>query len=382
MRAELTLAHAALSRVVEAMDDHLYTLAGAAGRRRARRLPRPQPRGADRRRRCPATSARGSPSCTPTTARCGGRRSRACPTASRWRSSTAWSGSTAPSGSCSTTCARAATPDGTLLYDGVTRDITERRRLEDELRRARAEAERRARTDELTGALQPPPLRRDRRGRRWRPTRAAAACCCSTPTTSSRSTTCTGTSSGTPSSSSSRAGSGRPRAGRLPGPLGRGGVRRAAAGHRLRRRARSPRAAAARRRGGAPVAVDDVRVRLTISIGATRAGAGARQPRRARRGGRPLPLRGQAPRPQPRLARPAPRRHRRAGERARGGLAVAGLAAARARGRGQRPRRDAARGMALPAGGTLTARAAWLPASAGRDPVLRSSSRPLDDGVG
>ena len=43
-------------------------------------------------------------------------------------------------------------PNGALLYDGVTRDITERRRLEDELRGARAEAERRARTDELTGA--------------------------------------------------------------------------------------------------------------------------------------------------------------------------------------------------------------------------------------
>ena len=43
--------------------------------------------------------------------------------------------------------------DGALLYDGVTRDVTERRRLEDELRRARAAAEQRARTDELTGAF-------------------------------------------------------------------------------------------------------------------------------------------------------------------------------------------------------------------------------------
>jgi diguanylate cyclase (GGDEF)-like protein/putative nucleotidyltransferase with HDIG domain len=43
--------------------------------------------------------------------------------------------------------------DGTLYYDGATRDITERRRLEDELRLARSAAERRARTDELTGVF-------------------------------------------------------------------------------------------------------------------------------------------------------------------------------------------------------------------------------------
>ena len=42
--------------------------------------------------------------------------------------------------------------DGTLFYDGATRDVTERRRLEDELRLARGAAELRARTDELTGA--------------------------------------------------------------------------------------------------------------------------------------------------------------------------------------------------------------------------------------
>ena len=43
--------------------------------------------------------------------------------------------------------------DGTLYYDGVTRDVTEQQRLEDELYRAHGEAELRARTDELTGAF-------------------------------------------------------------------------------------------------------------------------------------------------------------------------------------------------------------------------------------
>jgi diguanylate cyclase (GGDEF)-like protein len=41
--------------------------------------------------------------------------------------------------------------DGTLYYDGATGDITERRRLEDELRLARSAAELQARTDALTG---------------------------------------------------------------------------------------------------------------------------------------------------------------------------------------------------------------------------------------
>jgi diguanylate cyclase (GGDEF)-like protein len=43
--------------------------------------------------------------------------------------------------------------DGPLFYDGVTRDVTERQRLESELHRAHGEAELRARTDELTGAF-------------------------------------------------------------------------------------------------------------------------------------------------------------------------------------------------------------------------------------
>jgi diguanylate cyclase (GGDEF)-like protein len=43
--------------------------------------------------------------------------------------------------------------DGILFYDGVTRDVTERQRLESELHRAHGAAELRARTDELTGAF-------------------------------------------------------------------------------------------------------------------------------------------------------------------------------------------------------------------------------------
>jgi len=43
--------------------------------------------------------------------------------------------------------------NGKLFYDGATRDVTERRRLEAELRRARGVAELNARTDELTGAF-------------------------------------------------------------------------------------------------------------------------------------------------------------------------------------------------------------------------------------
>ena len=43
--------------------------------------------------------------------------------------------------------------DGTLFYDGAARDVSQRRRLEDELRRTRGAAELRARTDELTGCF-------------------------------------------------------------------------------------------------------------------------------------------------------------------------------------------------------------------------------------
>src|SRR5262249_20665907 len=43
-------------------------------------------------------------------------------------------------------------PDGTLFFDGLIRDVTERRRLEEDLRRTHAAVELQARTDELTGS--------------------------------------------------------------------------------------------------------------------------------------------------------------------------------------------------------------------------------------
>ena len=100
-----------------------------------------------------------------------------------------------------------------------------------ELDRPRGEL--RARTDELTGTFNRRHFTEIVEAALARRTRPAAVCCCSTPTTSSRSTTPTATSSATRCSSSSRAGcSGRARPGRLPGALGRRGVRGAAARRR------------------------------------------------------------------------------------------------------------------------------------------------------
>ena len=151
MRAELTLAHAALSRVVEAMDDHLYTLEV---------LPdgtlRDVYRGPNR------EALIGGP--LPADDRAWASFLHADDRA-LWQAAV----ERLPHGEPVELEYRVLgldgeerivldhlrprrEPNGALLYDGVTRDITERRRLEDELRGARAEAERRARTDELTGA--------------------------------------------------------------------------------------------------------------------------------------------------------------------------------------------------------------------------------------
>ena len=169
MRAELAQAHAALSQAVDAMDAHLYTLRvdpdgahaavyrgpnrealaggslpdGADGDGRFETLVHPE----DRRRRVAALARLAAAEPIDLEYRVIGLDGRERIVADRLRAR--------------------RDPDGSLYYDGVMRDITERRRLEDELLRtlsemqdahrelegARAEAELRARTDELTGAF-------------------------------------------------------------------------------------------------------------------------------------------------------------------------------------------------------------------------------------
>ena len=169
MRAELAQAHAALSQAVDAMDAHLYTLRvdpdgshaavyrgpnrealaggplpdGPDGDRRFETLVHPE----DRRRRVAALLRLAAAEPIDLEYRVIGLDGRERIVADRLRAR--------------------RDPDGALYYDGVMRDITERRRLEDELlrtlaemqdahrelERARAEAELRARTDELTGTF-------------------------------------------------------------------------------------------------------------------------------------------------------------------------------------------------------------------------------------
>jgi diguanylate cyclase (GGDEF)-like protein/putative nucleotidyltransferase with HDIG domain len=169
MRAELAQAHAALSQAVDAMDAHLYTLRvepdgahvavyrgpnrealaggrlpdGADGDGRFESLVHPE----DRRKRAAVLPLLAAAEPIDLEYRVIGLDGRERIVADRLRAR--------------------RDPDGTLYYDGVMRDITERRQLEDELlrtleemqgahrelERARAEAEQRARTDELTGAF-------------------------------------------------------------------------------------------------------------------------------------------------------------------------------------------------------------------------------------
>ncbi|MEO9177328.1 MAG: PAS domain-containing protein, partial [Gaiellales bacterium] len=169
MRTELAQAHAALSQAVDAMDAHLYTLRvdrhgahtavyrgpnrealaggslpeGVEGDRRFETLVHPE----DRRRRVAALPLLATAQPIDLEYRVVGLDGRERIVADRLRSR--------------------YDSDGSLYYDGVMRDITQRRRLEDELLRtlsdmqdahrelegARAEAELRARTDELTGVF-------------------------------------------------------------------------------------------------------------------------------------------------------------------------------------------------------------------------------------
>ena len=157
MRAELAQAHAALSRVVEAMDGHLYTLRVDADGGYRDRLPRPEPRGAGRRaaprrrrgrravgvarapRRPRALAVGASRACRegkPIELEYRVRRPR------RPRAHRARRRAPAPrrrTARCSTTASRATSPSA----GGC----------EDELQRARGAAELRARTDELTGTF-------------------------------------------------------------------------------------------------------------------------------------------------------------------------------------------------------------------------------------
>ena len=155
MRAELADAHAALSRVVEAMDDHLYTLRVDPGE-----PPRAVYRGPNR------ESLFGGPLT-------GGAADEGTWAAlihrddrERWQAAVARLplgepieleyrviGLDGRERTVLDSLRPRAGVGGTLFYDGVTRDITERRRLEDELHHAHNVAERRARTDELTGVF-------------------------------------------------------------------------------------------------------------------------------------------------------------------------------------------------------------------------------------
>jgi diguanylate cyclase (GGDEF)-like protein len=165
MRAELAQTHAALSQVVEAMDAHLFTLRiDADGGHRA------VYRGPNREALVGGTLGSDDEHAYEALVHPDDRE--------RWRSAIDATGAgqeidleyrICGLDGCERIISEQLRPrrdaDGTLFYDGVSRDITARRKLEDELHRsmadmreahdeleqARREADLRARTDELTG---------------------------------------------------------------------------------------------------------------------------------------------------------------------------------------------------------------------------------------
>jgi diguanylate cyclase (GGDEF)-like protein/putative nucleotidyltransferase with HDIG domain len=154
MRAELAEAHAALSRVVDAMDDHLYTLRVSdrgyttvyRGPHRDALAGGPLPSGAAGDRLWESLV---HPDDLELWRSAVARLVRAEPIELEYR----LVGLDGEERVLLDRLRPRREADGTLYYDGATRDITERRTLEDELRLARSAAERRARTDELTGVF-------------------------------------------------------------------------------------------------------------------------------------------------------------------------------------------------------------------------------------
>ena len=167
MRAELAAAHAAVSRVVEAMDDHLYTLrvlpdggctAVYRGPHREALVGGPLPGGADddllwASLLHPDDRARWEAAL------------QQLPDGDPIELEYRVIGVDGVERTMFDRLRPRREPDGTLYFDGVTRDVTERRRLEDDLRRSMADmaqahreldaahraAELQARTDDLTG---------------------------------------------------------------------------------------------------------------------------------------------------------------------------------------------------------------------------------------
>ena len=220
MRAELAEAHAAVSRVVEAMDGHLYTLRVAPDGSMRRRSTAARTARCWSAARCPpATTATacGRRSCTRRTGALGGGAGR-LPAGEPVELEYRVRGLDGASAWCPTACGRAATPTArsTSTASRATSPSAGGWRTSccapwprcsgaPRAGAARRAAELRASTDELTGTC-------NRRhfaelvAEARRTTPPAARCCCSTPTTSSTSTTPTATWSATPCWSSSRDG--------------------------------------------------------------------------------------------------------------------------------------------------------------------------------